>query len=163
MTATAKTEVVGVRDALRSLNKIEPGLRKEFTRQAADIAKPAIVEAQNNYPPTILSGMARKWTNRGRQVFPWSQAKARRGVKLKIDARRDAVAVINIQQTDPGTAIFETAGRANPNSLGQALGPLQPNHTRILGPSVFRKRRAIEDEMRRLALNAVEQVNRELR
>jgi len=163
VTATARTDVAGLRDAVRALNKIEPGLRKEFTREAADIAKPAIVEAQNSYPDELLSGMQRSWTSRGRKLFPWSAAKARRGVKLKVDARREALSVINIQQTDPATAVFETAGRANPNQLGESLGPLQPNRTRILGPAVFRKRRAIEDEMRRLALRTVQNVAKEMR
>ena len=163
MTVNTSCEVVGVRDAIRALNKVEPGLRKQFTNDAKEIAAPAIQHVQESYVQVPLSGMNRAWATNGRKVFPFSLDKARRGVKLKVDARREAVAVIQIQQTDPGTAIFETAGRRQPNPLGNALGSLRAGHTRILGPAVWRRRRQVEDAMRRLALKAVETVNKELR
>jgi len=152
-----------VRDAIRALNKLEPGLRKVFTAQAKEIAQPAISEAQAGYPDMPLSGMARNWSPNGRRVFPYDRARARRGVKLKVDAGRNTVAVIQIQQTEPGAAVFESAGRKNPNALGAALGALAPGRTRVLGPAVFRKRNAIETKMLRLVLDTVDRVNRELR
>lgn len=154
--------MTGIREAIRSLNKVEPGLRKQFTQDAKAIAEPAISHVQESYVKMPLSGMARNWTQGGAKKFPFSIDKARRGVKLKIDAGREALAIINIQQTDAGAAIFETAGRRNVNALGTALGALPPNHTRILGPAVFRRRRQIEDAMRRLAADAVKLVNKEL-
>lgn len=163
MTVNTTMEVAGVRDAIRALNKVEPGLRKEFTAEAQQIAKPAIEHVQESYVAVPLSGMNRRWTSKDRRLFPFDLAKARRGVKLKVDASREATSIINIQQTDPGTAVFETAGRATANRLGESLGPLRPAHTRILGPAVFRRRRQIEGAMQRLAVNAVERVNRELR
>jgi hypothetical protein len=38
MTATIKTDLVGVRQAVASLNKIEPGLRKQFALELNQIA-----------------------------------------------------------------------------------------------------------------------------
>lgn len=162
MTVNTQCEVVGIRDAIRSLNKLEPGLRKQFTQDAKDIADPAISHAQESYQRQYLSGMARNWTQGGTKKFPFSIAKAQRGVKLKIDAARESLAIINIQQTDAAAAIFETAGRKTVNRLGEALGPLRPAHTRVLGPAVYRRRNQIEDAMRNLAMKAVERVNREL-
>jgi hypothetical protein len=49
MTASASIEMTGLKEAIRSLNKIEPGLRKEFTRNANEIAAPAIQEVQKGY------------------------------------------------------------------------------------------------------------------
>lgn len=163
MSVQTKCEVTGVRDAIRSLNKIEPGLRKQFNQDAQKIAQPAIQHVQESYVRLPLSGMARNWSQGGSKKFPFVIERARRGVKLKIDASRESLAIINIQQTDPGAAIFETAGRKTANRLGQALGQLKANHTRILGPAVFRRRREIENEMKALAMAAVERVNRELR
>jgi hypothetical protein len=37
---------------------------------------------------------------------------------MRFDTRRNAVGVILIEQKDPAAAIFETAGRANANKLG---------------------------------------------
>jgi hypothetical protein len=49
MTASASIEMTGLKEAIRSLNKVEPGLRKEFTANATQIAQPAIQEVQNGY------------------------------------------------------------------------------------------------------------------
>lgn len=163
MTATANIQVAGVRDAIRSLNKIEPGLRKQFTQDVTEVAKPAIEHVQESYNRVPLSGMNRKWSSNGRKLFPFVLDKAKRGVKVKLDANRTATAIINIQQTDPGTAAFETAGRANVNRLGQSLGAIRPGHTRILGPAVFRRRRQVEGAIADLAKKAVQRVNEELR
>ena len=51
-------EVAGVRDAIRALNKVEPGLRKEFTAEAKRIADPVIAHVQESYTALPLSGMA---------------------------------------------------------------------------------------------------------
>ena len=163
MTANTSIEVVGVRDAIRSLNKIEPGLRKQFTADATRIAQPAIQEVQKNYTKVPLSGMARKWEQANKKIFPFSVAKAVSGVKLKVDASREATSLIYITQTNVAAAVFEAAGRANQNRLGDSLGQLRPNHTRILGPAVFRKRGEIEREMLRATNEVKARVERELK
>ena len=163
MTANTSLEVVGVRDAIRSLNKIEPGLRKQFTADATRIAQPAIQEVQKSYTQVPLSGMARKWEQANKKIFPFSVAKAVAGVKLKVDASREATSLIYITQTNVGAAVFEAAGRANQNRLGDSLGQLRPNHTRILGPAVFRKRGEIERELLRATNEVKARVERELK
>jgi hypothetical protein len=163
MTANTSLEVVGVRDAIRSLNKIEPGLRKQFTADATRIAQPAIQEVQKGYTKVPLSGMARKWEQANKKIFPFSVAKAISGVKLKVDASREATSLIYITQTNVAAAVFEAAGRAKQNRLGDSLGQLRPNHTRILGPAVFRKRREIEGEMLRATNEVKARVERELK
>lgn len=163
MTTNTSLEVVGVRDAIRSLNKIEPGLRKQFVQDATAIAQPAILEVQRGYQREYLSGMARAWSQGGSKKFPFSVARAISGVKLKVDASREATSLIYIQQMNAGAAIWESAGRKTRNPLGDSLGDIpRPNHTRNLGPAVFRKRRDIEREML-TATNAVkDRVQKEL-
>ena len=163
MTTNTSLEVVGVRDAIRSLNKIEPGLRKQFTADATRIAQPAIQEVQKGYTQVPLSGMARKWEQANKKIFPFSVAKAVAGVKLKVDASREATSLIYITQTNIAAAVFEAAGRANQNRLGDSLGQLRPNHTRILGPAVFRKRGEIERELLRATNEVKARVERELK
>jgi hypothetical protein len=90
-------------------------------------------------------------------------AKAVSGVKLKVDASREATSLIYITQTNVAAAVFEAAGRANQNRLGDSLGQLRPNHTRILGPAVFRKRREIERELLRATNEVKARVERELK
>ena len=163
MTTNTTIEVTGLREAIRSLNKVEPGLRKQFVAQATQIAQPAIQEVQRGYQREYLSGMARNWTQGGSKKFPFNIAKAVSGVKLKVNASREATSLIYIQQMNAGAAIWESAGRANVNPLGTSLGNVpEPNHTRNLGPSVFRKRGQIEREMLKASLDAIKLVQKEL-
>jgi hypothetical protein len=159
---STRIEVLGAKDALKSLNKIDKQLRKQFNADAKAVAAPAIEEAQRNYVAMPLSGMARKWNTNGRQVFPYDRAKAVKGVQIKVDTSRKSSNAIAIQQKDPGTAIFESAGRKTSNRLGDSLGPLAPGRTRILGPSVLRKRGEVEEQMKQLVLKASRRVQEEL-
>jgi hypothetical protein len=165
MTATIKTDLVGVRQAVASLNKIEPGLRKQFALELNQIAQPAIQAAQQRYTAlgVPLSGMARPWSSNGRKLFPFDPTKAAKGVKVKLDTRRNATSVIVIQQGDAGAAIFETAGRRNSNTLATNLGktPAQ-GRTRLFGPAVYSKIREVTKEMERATLRVINRVNREL-
>jgi hypothetical protein len=162
MSTKTTIEVTGLKEAIRSLNKVEPGLRKEFVAQATAIAQPAILEVQRGYTKVPLSGMARQWQQNGKKIFPFSIARAISGVKLKVDASREATSLIYITQTNVAAAVFEAAGRANPNSLGDSLGDLRPGTTRILGPAVFRKRKEIEREMLKASMDAIARVQKEL-
>ena len=158
MSATATIQVVGVKDTINALKKIDPQLQKDFRIKANEIAQPAINAAKDVYTQVPLSGMAYKWSSRGRQVFPFKVDKAKSGVKLRIDTRRNAVGVILIEQKDPATAIFETAGRANENKLGNQLGFVGPGRTRLIGPAVYKARRGIETEMEKMILDTARTV-----
>ena len=162
MTTNTTIEITGLKEAIRSLNKVEPGLRKQFVQDATRIAQPAITEVQRGYTQVPLSGMARKWQQNNKKIFPFSVARAISGVKLKVDASREAVSLIYITQTNVAAAVFEAAGRANQNRLGDSLGQLRPNHTRVLGPAVFRKRGEIERELLRATNEVKARVEREL-
>lgn len=158
----ADMELVGLRDAIRSLNKIEPGLRKQFVADARRIAQPAVDNVRRNYTKVPLSGMSRKWSQNGRQLFPFTVAKAQRGVQIKVDTDRRTNNTISIIQKDQAAAIFETAGRRNDNSLERSLGQLAPGRTRIIGPAVYRARLQFEDELRRSILSVIKRVEKEL-
>ena len=159
-------KVNGINDAIRSLNKIEPGLRRQYQDEARVIAEPAIAAVRRAYQFVPLSGMERKWAGpavKGRKVFPFSLAKARRGVNLTFNTDRRTSGVINIVQRDAGTAIFETAGRKDKNPLGDSLGLLSPGRTRLIGPVVYSQRNNLERVIGDLANRIVARVQRELR
>ena len=42
-------EVKGINEAIRTLNKIEPGLRKAYNNEARNIAAPAVNAVKNAY------------------------------------------------------------------------------------------------------------------
>jgi len=168
MPAGFRTELVGAKEAVRSLNKIEPGLRKEFAAEATRIAQPAITEAQRRYRSvgwgfTRVRGVSNRWNDKGRQLFPWDSNKAANSVKIKIEGDRRRTAVIVIEQRDAATAVLESAGRATSNSLGDALGFIKPSTSRILGPALFSKRAEVSDQMEKAMLAAITKVQRELK
>ena len=158
----ADMELVGVRETIRALNKVEPGLRKQFVADAKQIAQPAIQRVQAAYQQVPLSGMSRNWSQNGRKLFPFTIPKAKRGVQLKVDTDRRATAIISIVQKDQAAAIFETAGRRNPNPLERSLGDLPPGRTRILGPAVYKARPLMEREMLDAIKRAMKRVQKEL-
>jgi hypothetical protein len=165
MPVSAKMEIVGAKDAIRSLNKIEPGLRKQFAADATRIAQPAISEAQRRYNSigVPLSGMTRNWASNGRKIFPYNVSKASRGVKIKLQGDRRVTSVILIEQRDAATAVWESAGRKTDNPLGNALGFIKPNTSRVLGPSVFSRRDEISGEMEKAILEVTRRVEKELK
>ena len=158
MPASTTIEIVGVKQTINSLRKIDPQLQKDFKADATAIAQPAIQAGKAVYKELPLSGMRYNWVQRDRKLFPFTTAKAISGVRMRFDTRRNAVGVILIEQKDPAAAIFETAGRANSNRLGNALGFVSAGRTRLIGPAVYKARRGIEAEMEKMILDTARTV-----
>jgi hypothetical protein len=159
MPASTKIQVVGVKNAINGLRKIDPELQKEFKSDAKTIAQPAIDAAKKAYEPLsneshpyALSGMARSWVDpvTGRQLMKFKVNKAIAGVGMKFDTRKKAIGVILILQKDVATAIWETAGRKTTNRLGRSLGFVGDNETRIIKPAVEKHLPQVEQEMEKL-------------
>ena len=162
MPVSTTIQVVGVKDTINALRKIDPQLQKDFKAQATQIAEPAISAGRAVYTQVPLSGMAYNWTSNGRKVFPFTVAKAVKGVRMRFDTRRNAVGVILIEQKDPAAAIFETAGRANANQLSNNLEPVTAGRTRLIGPAVYKARRKIEREMQAMILDTIRTVQKDI-
>ena len=162
MSAKVDISVVGVKDTINKLGKLDPELQKQFKADATAIAQPAINAAKAMYTQVPLSGMSRDWKQKkdGRKIKGFDVAKAKNGVQMKFDTRRNAVGVILIIQKDQAAAIFETAGRKNTNSLSRNLDPVQAGRTRLIGPAVYRARRGIEAAMKHTIAAAARTVER---
>jgi hypothetical protein len=166
MTATVKTEVVGAKQAVKSLRKIDPELRKQFNRDVKTIAAPVVDAARGAYPDMPLSGMSRIWSAGSRQLLPWSASKARSGVQVKIDTSKRAVSVIRIQQKDAAASIFELAGKKGTNPKGRAfIDNLEARFgraQRVLWPTYERNSAEVTSRMRETVLAASREVQKEL-
>ena len=171
MPVTATTEIVGLKQTINALRKIDPQLQKDFKADATAIAQPAITAAKTAYSQFPLSGMAYKWSDRGRKIFPFTISGAQSGVKMRFDTRRNAVGVILIEQKNAAAAVFEGAGRKDTNRLGTSLDAISPERgfamampgrSRLIGPTVYRARRGIEAEMVKMIKSTIDTVQREL-
>ena len=160
MPASTTIEVVGVKQTINSLRKIDPQLQKDFKADATAIAQPAVQAAKNVYRDVPLSGMQYKWAQNGRKIFPFRLDKAIKGVQMKFDTRRKAVGVIMILQKDVATAVWETAGRRNTNKLGASLGFVASDQTRILKPAIEKDIAKVEREIEKIVKDAIRTVER---
>ena len=162
MSAKVDISVVGVKDTINKLRKLDPELQKQFKVDATAIAQPALNAAKAVYTQVPLSGMSRDWKQKkdGRKIKGFDVSKAKNGVQMKFDTRRNAVGVILIIQKDQAAAICETAGRRNTNSLSRNLDPVQAGRTRLIGPAVYRSRRGIEAAMKSTIAAAARTVER---
>jgi hypothetical protein len=75
MTASASIEMTGLKEAIRSLNKVEPGLRKEFTSQRQRNCSNQQFKKCRTATTKYLSGMSRNWSQGGNKKFPFTVAK----------------------------------------------------------------------------------------
>jgi hypothetical protein len=160
MTATARVEIVGAKEAIKALGKMDKDLQKQFKADAKQIAQPLISLAGSKYPETPLSGMARKWTQNGKQLFPYTKAKAVRGLKVKFSTRRNDANVIYVTQSDPGAVVLETAGRGKSTMLSENLSA---KTNRILWPAAEQALPSITAELRALVLRVIATVNQEMK
>ncbi len=175
MSANARIEIVGVKETLKTLGKIDKELRKQFNRDAKKIAEPVIAEARNIYPKVQpVSGMARNWKVNGRQLFPFNPNKARSGLRVKISTAKKTENVIAVEQRDVATAVFETIGtKSGGNALFASLdkvssrfpgmvGNPQRYEKRVLSPAADSKAGEVSREMEKLVLTVSNRIQREL-
>ena len=168
MPASTTVEVVGLKQTINSLRKIDAQLQKDFKADATAIAQPAINAGKAVYTRVPISNFANDWTQKkdGRRIKGFSIDKARNGVKMRFDTRRNAVGVILIEQKDQGAAIFEVAGRKNSNRLDTSLSiagyPVSAGRTRLIGPAVYKARRGIEAEMLKMIKSTITTVQKEI-
>ena len=69
MPVSTTIEIVGVKQAINDLRKIDPQLQKDFKADATAIAQPAINAGKAVYTQMPLSGMKYKWTQRDRKLL----------------------------------------------------------------------------------------------
>jgi hypothetical protein len=160
----ATIKVYGVKAALKELNKINPSLRRQFTKRYKDIVKPVLNQAKMDYPQDApLSGMITPYKKLG----GWNGGLVARGVQAKIDTRKgrkEVVAAFLIQQKTGWGSIYDIAGRTNPNSnfarnLTTASGR---GASRALWPAYEANASKVQDAVVELVGDVMAEVNRNL-
>jgi len=117
------TEVKGGIALRKALRKFTPDLAKETQKEMASLLKPITSKARGFIPATApISGWAKPATT-GR--FPrYSAGEAKRGIGYKTTPskpnRKGFRSLAQINNKSAAGAIYETAGRKNPNGREQA-------------------------------------------
>ena len=117
-------EVRGALELRKAIKKFSPELAKETRKELANLLAPIVKTARGFVPSTApLSGWGRAATSTGR--FPvWSSSAAKGGIGYKTSPSKPNNqgfrAVARIVNASAAGAIYETAGRANPQGREQA-------------------------------------------
>jgi hypothetical protein len=159
MAASATIQVYGVKNALKELNKINPALRRQITKDYKMIVSGMIAEAKSLYPnEPPISGMGRPYKKLG----AWDNSRVTAGVIAKINTRsaRNRNAANGAQYETIGTfivyqktgwgSIFDMAGRKTDSPFTQALKARFGSASRTMWPSYERHQEDIESKMRGL-------------
>jgi len=149
-------EVVGVAEALKTLAKVDPELRKAVIKDMKAAAAPLEAAARANVP-------ARPLTNWYGWKGGFDQGKAQKGIKAAFRGGKvrgkggDHFPLLSLRQTNAGGAIFEMAGRAGGSgkgsegaARGQAMIAKLNEHgtaSRTLWPAVERNFGAVESAL----------------
>lgn len=167
MTTNTTVGVFGVKEALKELRELDPKLRKEINKRAKDVVKPATDAMKAQYPARLLSGMARNWQQRGRQLLPYDQAAARRGVTVKVNTSKKSTSVISIVQKNPAAAIIDMAGkRGGSNAQGgrfiDALTALFGAPSRVMWPTYDKNNDNVNENMRQVVEDVMTAVGKRI-
>jgi len=145
MPAGAEIQVVGIKDTLKTLNKLAPELRKEFNLNYKRVVQPVVDNAKSRVPvQPPLSGMGRNFKKLG----AWDGSRVSRGIASKIDTRKsrskDAADLGNLEtvgalyvisKTGYG-AMFDMAGKRSSSShFVQALQNRYGSASRSMWPA----------------------------
>jgi len=165
---TATIEIAGLKDALKTLNKIDKKLRVEITREYRSIAKPVITDATNLIPTNVpLSGMARNWTTKsGFKMLPWEL-----GHKQKIAAKINTRAIKEYagRTTNVGTfsIVYQSAtgtmfDMSAQGRLGAALTARYGSRSRVMWKAWQQNESSVNSEMEKLVKRVMDLTSKEL-
>jgi hypothetical protein len=162
MVASSTVTVVGVKDAMRQLQKIEPDLAKQIKKDFKDIVKPVVGDARSQVVNLPLSGFRRNW--KAGKLLPWSQSAVSRSIIARYSNRRrgNSLAVFSVTMKSPAGTIFDIAGRKSANRLGAALDSLYGRASRLMWPTYERHANQVNKNMADLVEKITDAANRRL-
>lgn len=206
MTIATDIQVVGIKDALRELQKMDKSARRDLTRRYREVVQPVVDEITKNFPKQApLSGFNRNWDpSQGRgpnqrlarrdawasvlaeekrrsganAILPWDySAKA---VKAGVSGKRPRkgagrhsayisnLATFYIRWTGPGARLFDISGRGSFGTgsgarMITALNERYGKASRLMWPAFERKRNDVEDAIKAIVNDLMEQVNNNVR
>jgi len=162
MPVSTTTQIVGVKETLRELAKVDRVAANELKRNARKIMQPIVTNAQNKIPDVALSRMSNKWVSSksGVQLLPWEGDTARKYVKAKTTTKKPKefngvtrdLAAFYVSWAGGVNMLFDMAGRRN-NSVMAA------NLTGKFGPPSRIMWRAAEEEAPQVEQNMEEVIN----
>jgi hypothetical protein len=167
MAVEANIQVVGIKDALKTLNRIDKSLRREITKDYKRLTQNVVDDAYQAIPlGPPLRGMARMWKVRsGAELLPWGQFNQR--VIAKINTKRVKeyagqnvnLATFVVRWENPDAALFDflSTGR-----LGKQLDIEFGQPSRVMWKSWERNKDDVNARMTELVKRVMDATSKEL-
>lgn len=178
MSATASIEVVGVKDAIRELGKIDKEARKQLTRDYKELVAPAVNTAKTMTPTSPpLSGMQYNWKGRsGAQLMPWNDGQSDKAIKPFVSAKKPKafsgytshLATFGLRWSAANATIVEMSGKGSvPTDAGRrmvsALSARYGQPGRFLWKAFTQHEREVVAGVERLVKDVMRTVNERLK
>ncbi len=175
MPVSTSIEVVGVKDALAALNKIDKKARRALTQDFKQIIAPVTYDIQARIPrKPPLSGMAYKWTtSTGFQMFPFNGQpnKVVAGVSGKkvreFRGRSTNLATFFVRYSGPSALLIDMSGKGKVptkkgNQMVQSLNARYGTSSRFVWPAWERNKDQVEGRVQKLIDELMKRVQKEL-
>jgi hypothetical protein len=168
---STSVEVLGLKEALKELNRINPSLRRQITRDFKQIVKPVITQAETMLPSGApLSGMARPWAGKsGADIMSWLDDRVKKNLKPFTSGKavRDApsgfrqnLGIFGIRWTGPQATIFDMAAGG---TLGTNLTNTYGQPSRVLYKAYNAASGDVERQVTDLVNKVMESTNSAMR
>ena len=171
---SARVEIDGLNEALRTLRYIDPQLRRQVDKEMKEtVGKDIIPFARRLYPATDRVGNWGRWP-RG---AGYQQSAVQRGVKLRIktSGRQDQISGLFLTNSNGPGVIFSTAGKKS-----SGVAPTRDNGSgnsgafierlkrfgepmRALWPAVLKKCDTLEHNVNKAVDDLMKTISKELR
>lgn len=173
MAVRADLQVVGVKEALRELNKMDKVVRRELTKDFKRVTQPVVDDAVQAIPlKDPMSGWARSWTTpSGFQMFP---AEFREDTVIaQVSGKRPKefggyvqnLAVFLVKFRGPHAVLLDQTGAGRtPTERGQRMARVMTERmgrrpSRILWPAYERNAETVVAEVERIIKDVMHYVN----
>jgi len=160
--ANTTVTVVGVKETLRELQRMEPDLAKEIKRDFKQIVDPIVQDARAQVSELPLSGFARNW--KAGALLPWNRSAVSKSIIARFSNRRrgNSLAVFSVTMKSPAGTIFDMAGRASVNRLASALSSLYGAPSRLMWPTYERHAEQVNQNLQTVTDRITDATNRRL-
>ena len=173
-----RLEVVGLKEALRELNQLNPKLRRDITKDYRKIVAPVIKTAKAKVPQgPPISGWGRNWkTKSGHQMTPWVGSRGDDFIKAKVSGKKPRewagrttnLAVFSVAWTGAVNTLYDLAGRRSNGDTergAQMIRAIEGRYgkaSRVLWPAYEMNRDEVERMTAVLVAIVLREVNRKL-
>lgn len=176
MAVNVDLDIVGIKDALAELNKIDKVARREITKDFKKVTQSVVDDARARVPlQAPLSGWKRNWTAKsGAQILPWDLSD-NDDIRAYVSGKRPKmfggylqnVAAFSVKYKGPTSILFDQSGSGKKftpqgENMIAGLGRKYGSPSRVLWPAYEENKEQVEKEVRLLVDKVMDYVNQGL-